>query len=70
MTPIATPVAEQLAPPGSQGLVRAPALLSLNVGADEDVEWIWTHTADGRSVVTGYRIASQLPVLAAAKHAS
>jgi hypothetical protein len=36
-------------------------LLSVNVYDDEDVEWIWTHYADGRSAVTGYRIVYNLP---------
>jgi hypothetical protein len=26
---------------------------------DEDVEWTWTHTADGKSVVTGYIITKR-----------
>jgi hypothetical protein len=38
---------------------RPPALLSVAVEEGEDVKWIWTHFADGRSVVTGYRIVSK-----------
>jgi hypothetical protein len=32
---------------------------SVELNADEDVEWIWTHTADGKSVVTGYLITKR-----------
>jgi hypothetical protein len=35
---------------------RPPAVISVELGEDEDVEWIWTHTDDGVSVVTGYTI--------------
>lgn len=38
---------------------RPPAVLSVELEADEDVEWIWTHTADGKSVVTGYVITKR-----------
>ncbi len=36
-----------------------PALISLELDEDEEVEWIWTHTADGKSVVTGYIITKR-----------
>jgi hypothetical protein len=29
---------------------------SVVLGPDEDVEWIWTHTLDGSSYVSGYTI--------------
>jgi len=34
--------------------VKHPAVISVELDEDEEVEWTWTHTADGRSVVTGY----------------
>jgi hypothetical protein len=36
-----------------------PAVISVELDEDEDVEWIWTHTADGESVVTGYIITKR-----------
>ncbi len=36
-----------------------PAVISVKLDEDEDVEWIWTHTADGKSVVTGYIITKR-----------
>ena len=36
-----------------------PAVISVKLDEDEDVEWIWTHTADGESVVTGYIITKR-----------
>ena len=36
-----------------------PAIISVELNEDEDVEWIWTHTADGKSVVTGYIITKR-----------
>ncbi len=32
------------------------AVLSVEIGADEEVEWIWTHLENGKSAVTGYKI--------------
>ena len=31
-------------------------VFGVELAADEEVEWQWTHTRDGRSVVTGYSI--------------
>lgn len=63
MTPANTPLADRrVSPPGSEAYVRPPALLCVTVADDEDVEWIWAHTADGRSVVSGYRIVPKLPL--------
>lgn len=45
------PQAERNSPP--------PAVISVELDEDEDVEWIWTHTADGKSVVTGYIITKR-----------
>jgi len=33
-----------------------PAVISVELDEVEDLEWIWTHTLDGESVVTGYTI--------------
>jgi hypothetical protein len=35
---------------------KPPAVISVELDEDEDVEWTWTHAADGKSVVTGYII--------------
>ena len=32
---------------------KRPAVISVELDEDEDVEWTWMHTADGKSVVTG-----------------
>jgi hypothetical protein len=29
---------------------------------DEDIEWTWTHTSDGKSVVTGYTIIKRTDI--------
>ena len=36
-----------------------PAVISVELDEDEGVEWIWTHTSDGESVVTGYTIVKK-----------
>jgi hypothetical protein len=36
-----------------------PAVISVKLDEDEDVEWIWTHTAHGKSVVTGYIVTKR-----------
>jgi len=46
-------------PPASDRCLQPPALVSVRVDDDEDVEWQWTHFSDGRSMVTGYRIVSR-----------
>ena len=45
--------------PNADWHVRPPALVSVRVDEDEDVEWQWTHFIDGRSVVTGYCIVNR-----------
>lgn len=63
MTPFANPLADRrVSPSSSEGNVRPPAVLSVTVANDEDVEWIWTHTANGRSVASGYRIVPKQPL--------
>ena len=46
------------APQPSQMLASA-AVISVELGEDEDVEWHWTHSADGRSFVGGYTIVKK-----------
>jgi hypothetical protein len=45
--------------PSSTGMLIPGGVLSVMLDEDEDVEWQWTHYADGRSVVTGYRIVKK-----------
>ena len=47
-------------PPAGDWRVQPPALVSVRVNDDEDIDWQWTHFVDGRSVVTGYRIVPRL----------
>ncbi len=51
--------------PNEQRVVEPPTLgpahgtspvFNVVLGPDEEVEWQWTHTPGGASVVTGYRI--------------
>jgi hypothetical protein len=42
--------------PSPQGPVSPPAVLTIELDEDEEVQWHWTHFADGRSIVTGYPI--------------
>ena len=35
---------------------KPPSVISVELEENENVEWIWTHTSDGESVVTGYTI--------------
>jgi hypothetical protein len=63
MTPFADPLTvRRMTPPGSECYVRPSALLSINASEEEDVELIWTHTVDGRSFVSGYRLVPKLPL--------
>jgi hypothetical protein len=50
-----------VAPPADDNRLRPPMLLSVEVEDEETIEWIWTHFADGRSAVTGYRVVPKLP---------
>jgi hypothetical protein len=38
----------------------APAVLSVQLAKDEDVQWVWTHTTKG-SYVSGYTIIKKKP---------
>ena len=39
-----------------QADVAAGVALSVELAEDEEVNWQWTHGADGRSRITGYQI--------------
>ena len=39
-----------------EGDPTPPEVLSVALGKSEEVRWIWTHTAGGESIVTGYVI--------------
>jgi hypothetical protein len=55
------------APPPSPPSARTlpNQVFSVCLNADEDVEWLWTHSMDGTSYVSGYRITRkrQVPAL-------
>jgi hypothetical protein len=72
MTPAVSPFTRRfVAPAHGKGGVRPPALLGVDLADHEDIEWIWQHTAEGQSQVTGYRIVPRLPKwLRMAKEAS
>jgi hypothetical protein len=42
--------------PHAEDSPTPPAVVSVLLDEGEDVEWVWTHAADGMSVVTGYKI--------------
>ena len=42
--------------PSSASPMSAGQVLSVEVGPDEEVEWVWNHDREGGSCVTGYRI--------------
>jgi hypothetical protein len=44
-----------IAPPNSDPTVPG-AVLSVEIGLDEEVDWVWTHFENGKSAVTGYII--------------
>lgn len=47
--------------PSDRPSVTPTAVISVELASDEEVEWIWTHLADGDSVVTGYSIRKTEP---------
>ena len=47
--------------PTSAGQVSGGQVLSVEVGPDEDVEWIWSHDRERGSQVTGYKIVARAP---------
>lgn len=48
-----------LAAPGSTAPMSGGEVLCVEVGPDEDVEWVWSHDRERGSTVTGYRIVSR-----------
>ncbi len=47
-----------LAPDNSDSNVPG-AILSVETGVDEEVEWVWTHSGNGKSAVTGYTLTKK-----------
>ncbi|NJK99259.1 MAG: hypothetical protein HC838_06825 [Spirulinaceae cyanobacterium RM2_2_10] len=47
--------------PYSSDTTKPGALLHVTLEAEQDLVWIWTHFADGRSAVTGYQLQSRSP---------
>lgn len=45
--------------PRDDRYLNPPTLISVTVRDGEDIQWIWTYLADGRRMVTGYRIIPQ-----------
>ena len=45
--------------PQTKGDAEDPAVISVELDEHEDVEWTWTHTSDGKSIVTGYTIVEK-----------
>jgi len=43
-------------PPSAGGAEGASPVLSVTLAEGEEVNWLWTHFPDGRSVVTGYEV--------------
>jgi hypothetical protein len=46
--------------PRSPGAMTAGEALSVEVGPDEDVEWMWSHHPQRGSSVTGYEIVPRV----------
>jgi len=42
-----------------QSDAASPAILSVELEEDEEVQWTWTNGLDGKSVVTGYTIVKK-----------
>lgn len=51
-----SPPCVRVVAPGNESGLRPPALVAVDIEEGEEVDWIWTHLPDGRSVVTGFRI--------------
>jgi hypothetical protein len=43
-------------PPVTELASQTAPVISVELEADEEVEWLWTHLPTGQSVVTGYEI--------------
>jgi hypothetical protein len=48
--------------PSNTARLRAGDLLSVELGADEHIQWIWCHHGERGSSVIGYTIASREPL--------
>jgi hypothetical protein len=46
--------------PTTAGQMSGGRMLSVEVGPDEDVEWIWSHDRERGSHVTGYKIVARI----------
>jgi hypothetical protein len=46
--------------PTTAGRMSGGRVLSVEVGPDEEVEWIWSHDRERGSHVTGYRIVARV----------
>ena len=47
--------------PSSMGSMHGGEVLSVEVGLNEDVEWVWSHDRERGSAVTGYTIVPRAP---------
>lgn len=54
-----TPQKRTVYAPQPNDAQQAPAVISVELTSDEDVQWQWTHFTDGRSAVTGYTIVTR-----------
>jgi hypothetical protein len=48
--------------PNNAARLRAGDLLSVELTADENIQWIWCHHGERGSSVIGYTLASEEPV--------
>ena len=46
--------------PTTAGRISGGRVLSVEVGPDEEVEWIWSHDRERGSHVTGYKIVARV----------
>ena len=46
--------------PTTAGQMNGGRVLSVEVGPDEDVEWVWSHDRERGSHVTGYKIVARV----------
>lgn len=46
--------------PRSPGAMSAGEVLSVEVGPDEDIKWVWSHDPQHGSSVTGYKIVPRV----------
>jgi hypothetical protein len=46
--------------PSSTSPMSVGEVLSVEVGANEDVEWVWSHDRERGSSVTGFRIIPRI----------